>query len=257
MVLVGKRQPTWRQRQPSRPSPAVQGGRRCAALPRDGWCVLVSCSTCSGTRAVHSPGSAAAVGGMWVRALGQLGSTTAGILSGRSRWERARQRCSGSSWSCSYSSSRGQRRAWRQQGLASAVARRQQCSQPAQSRARGVPPPARAAVAAATTAGSAFMRSTARPGSSRKRGAVRASAWRCLRCMRLKRGIPAWCVALPYHASPVPALPLPALPVTMHRYLMLEFPALAVAHPPQHIAEIGCGCGSGRYHTHSQPEPTA
>ena len=29
------------------------------------------------------------------------------------------------------------------------------------------------------------------------------------------------------------------------RYLMLEFPSLGVADPPQHIAEIGCGCGSG------------
>ena len=33
--------------------------------------------------------------------------------------------------------------------------------------------------------------------------------------------------------------------VPRRRYLMLEFPSLAVAHPPQHIAEIGCGCGSG------------
>jgi hypothetical protein len=29
------------------------------------------------------------------------------------------------------------------------------------------------------------------------------------------------------------------------RYLALEFPALAVAHPPQHVVEVGCGCGSG------------
>lgn len=29
------------------------------------------------------------------------------------------------------------------------------------------------------------------------------------------------------------------------RYLALEFPALAVTHPPQRIVEIGCGYGSG------------
>jgi methyltransferase-like protein 6 len=28
------------------------------------------------------------------------------------------------------------------------------------------------------------------------------------------------------------------------RYLLLEFPTLAVADPPQHIVELGCGCGS-------------
>ena len=28
------------------------------------------------------------------------------------------------------------------------------------------------------------------------------------------------------------------------RYLLLEFPMLAVAQPPQHIVELGCGCGS-------------
>ncbi|KAI7838547.1 hypothetical protein COHA_007690 [Chlorella ohadii] len=28
------------------------------------------------------------------------------------------------------------------------------------------------------------------------------------------------------------------------RYLILEFPSLAITDPPQHIAEIGCGCGS-------------
>lgn len=28
------------------------------------------------------------------------------------------------------------------------------------------------------------------------------------------------------------------------RYLLLEFPVLGAAHPPQHIAEIGCGCGA-------------
>ena len=28
------------------------------------------------------------------------------------------------------------------------------------------------------------------------------------------------------------------------RYLLLEFPALAVQDPPQHFLELGCGCGS-------------
>ena len=28
------------------------------------------------------------------------------------------------------------------------------------------------------------------------------------------------------------------------RYLLLEFPVLAVQEPPQHIVELGCGCGS-------------
>ncbi len=30
----------------------------------------------------------------------------------------------------------------------------------------------------------------------------------------------------------------------LRRYLLLEFPALADAARPQHVAEIGCGCGS-------------
>ena len=42
--------------------------------------------------------------------------------------------------------------------------------------------------------------------------------------------------------------PEPHLP---GRYLMLEFPALAVEDPQQHFVEIGCGCGSG---VHSRPE---
>ena len=28
------------------------------------------------------------------------------------------------------------------------------------------------------------------------------------------------------------------------RYLLLEFPALALQNPPQHLLELGCGCGS-------------
>ena len=41
------------------------------------------------------------------------------------------------------------------------------------------------------------------------------------------------------------------------RYLLLEFPVLAVQEPPQHIVELGCGCGSAllpvlKVRTHSR-----